>query len=92
MKEALKSGLKTFLPTLLVIGGGWIFGILIANAFKWIYDKAGFTAAAILFFSFIFLFAWIINAYSDYKLQKTLKKIDEEHASLMKNLTKYKTK
>lgn len=86
MKELLKSGLKTFLPTLAVVGGGWLMGIVISKLLIWLVETQGVVITTIVFFSLLFLFIWGANAYSDYRLQKALKKIDEEHAEMMKTL------
>lgn len=92
MKDLLKSGLKTFLPTLAVVGGGWLCGVLISKLLIWLIETQGVVISTIVFFSLLFLFIWGVNAYSDYRLQKALKKIDEEHEEMMKGLRQIKTK
>lgn len=92
MKELLKSGLKTFLPTLGVVAVGWICGMLIAQLFIWIIDKQGPVISTIVFISLVFLFIWGANAYRDYKLKLLQKKWDEELEEMTKNLRQPKTK
>ena len=92
MKELLKSGLKTFLPTLAVVGAGWLVGMGISKLLIWLVETQGFVISTIVFFGLLFVFLWCTNAYSDYRLQKALKKIDEEHEEMMKSLRKIKTK
>jgi Ca2+/Na+ antiporter len=89
MKELVKSFGRTFgstvLPMVLGIGGGCLIG----SGMVYIANKFGATAAIVTLFSILFLYMWVLNAISDYRLNKVKEKLDrefEEFKSKLDNL------
>ena len=90
MNEVIKSALKTFLPTLLYVGAGWLFGIVLAKALIWILDTYGSTAASISFFGLFFVAIWVANAISNYRIKKAEERIEREYEEFKAKLEKLK--
>ena len=79
MKELLKSFGNTFVSTLLPIVIGVSVGVGLAQGLIYILNQFGVNVAIITLFVSLFLYAWILNAVSDYRLNKVKEKIDKEY-------------
>ena len=90
MKELLKSFGRTFgstvLPMVLGIGGGCLIGI----GLVYITHTFGATAAIITLFGTLFLYMWVLNAISDYRLNKVKEKLDKEFEEFKSKLDNLK--
>jgi uncharacterized membrane protein HdeD (DUF308 family) len=79
MKELVKSFGRTFgstvLPMVLGIGGGCLIG----TGLVYITHTFGATAAIITLFGVLFLYMWVLNAISDYRLNKAKERINKEY-------------
>lgn len=90
MNEVFKSVFKTFLPTLLYVGAGWLFGIVLAKGLIWILNNYGSTAASISFFGLFFVAIWVANAVSNYRMKKVEERIEREYAEFKAKLENIK--
>ena len=90
MKELLKSFVSTFGSTLLPILGGTLIGVGGAQIIIYIIKNFGSFVAMITLLVLVFLFAWISNAISDYKLKKLKEKFDKEYEEFKSKLDNIK--
>ena len=90
MKDLLKSLGRTFGSTLLPIVGGTLIGFGCAQGLIYIAKNFSVTAAIITFIVATFLFAWILNAISDYKLTKMQEKFEKEYEEFKSTLDNLK--
>ena len=90
MKDLLKSLGRTFGSTLLPIVGGTLIGFGCAQGLIYIAKNFSVTAAIITFTVAVFLFAWILNAISDYKLTKMQEKFKKEYEEFKSKLENIK--
>lgn len=86
MKEILKSFGKTFGSTLLPIFVGVSVGSLFAVGLVYLTNHFGVTAAIIGLFVGLFLYAWVLNAISDYRLTKVKEKLDRDYEEFREKL------
>ena len=90
MKELLKSFVSTFGSTLLPILGGTLIGVGGAQIIIYIATNFSSIAAMITLLVSVFLFAWISNAISDYKLKKLREKFEKEYEEFKSKLDNLK--
>ncbi len=90
MKELLKSFISTFGSTLLPILGGTLIGVGGAQIIIYIINNFGSFAAMITLLVLVFLFAWISNAISDYKLKKLREEFEKEYDEFKSKLDNLK--
>ena len=90
MKELLKSFGRTFgstvLPMVLGVGGGCLIG----TGLVYITHRFGATAAIVTLFGTLFLYMWVLNAISDYRLNKVKEKLDKEYEEFRAKFEKIK--
>ena len=91
-KELLQSFYGTFFSTLLPIVGGITAGVLIAQGLIFIAHKFGINVTIAVLLISIFLFAWIMNAISDYRIKKAHERIEKEYQEFRNKLEGIKTK
>jgi ABC-type antimicrobial peptide transport system permease subunit len=90
MKELLKSFVSTFGSTLLPILGGTLIGVGSAQIIIYIIKNFGSFAAMITLLVLVFLYAWITNAISDYRLKKLNEKFEKEYEDFKSKLDNLK--
>ena len=90
MKELLKSFVSTFGSTLLPIVGGTLIGAGYGQILIYIAKHFSLTTAMITLFGSVFLFAWVMNAISDYRLKKLNEKFENEYQDFKSKLDNLK--
>ena len=90
MKELLKSFVSTFGSTLLPIIGGTLIGVGSAKIIIYIAKHFSVNTAMITLLVLVFLFAWISNAISDYKLKKLREEFEKEYDEFKSKLDNLK--
>ena len=90
MKDLLKSFGKTFGSTLLPIVGGILIGVGFAQGLIYIVKNFSVTTAIITLIVVTFLFAWVSNAISHYKLTKLQEKFEKEYDEFKSKLENIK--
>jgi hypothetical protein len=90
MKELLKSFVSTFGSTLLPIVGGTLIGVGYGQILIYIAKHFSIDAAMITLIGSVFLFAWVLNAISDYRLKKLNQKFEKEYEEFKSKLDNLK--
>jgi Flp pilus assembly protein TadB len=90
MKDLLKSFVSTFGSTLLPILGGTLIGAGYGQILTYIANHFSLTAAMITLIGSVFLFAWVLNAISDYRLRKLNQKFEKEFEEFKSKLDNIK--